>query len=215
MTTRPQNPPLFRPAWRQSSRTRAVPLLCICDPVPAPLPPWPQSSSCSGLSCSPVDVKLRICALFPLYLVWPLPYILGISLGHLLKDAFGGSDGKESACNCKRPGFNSWVGKIPWEREWYPTPVSLLGEFQGQRSLVGYSPWGCKESDTTEQLTLHFFTISIKLSLLKYNTWCVHAKLFQSCLTLHLPFPSPGDLPDPGIKLVSLVSCIGRWVLYH
>ena len=43
-----------------------------------------------------------------------------------------------------------WVMKIPWRREWLPTPVFLLGEFHGQRSLVGYSPWGLKESDTTE-----------------------------------------------------------------
>ena len=40
--------------------------------------------------------------------------------------------------------------KIPWRREWQPTPVFLPGESHGQRSLVGYSPWGCKESDTTE-----------------------------------------------------------------
>ena len=62
----------------------------------------------------------------------------------------GGSDGKESACQCRRPGFNSWVGKIPWRRERLPTPVFLPGEFHGQRSLVDYSPWGYKESDTTE-----------------------------------------------------------------
>ena len=35
-----------------------------------------------------------------------------------------------------------WVGKRPWGREWLPTPVSLPGELQGQRSLEGYSPWG-------------------------------------------------------------------------
>ena len=40
-----------------------------------------------------------------------------------------------------------------WRRQWQPTPVFLLGESHGQRSLVGYSPWGCKESDTTERLT--------------------------------------------------------------
>jgi len=43
----------------------------------------------------------------------------------------------------------------PWKREWLPTPVFLSGEFHGQRSLVGYSPWYCKESDMTELLT-HF-----------------------------------------------------------
>ena len=40
------------------------------------------------------------------------------------------------------------------EKEWLPTPVFLPREFHGQRSIVGYSPWGCKESDMTERLTL-------------------------------------------------------------
>jgi len=44
----------------------------------------------------------------------------------------------------------SWVGKIPWRRKWQPTLVLLPGQFHGQMSLVGYSPWGCKESGTTE-----------------------------------------------------------------
>ena len=38
--------------------------------------------------------------------------------------------------------FNAWVGKIPWRRKWQPTPVFWLGKSYGQRSLVGYSPWG-------------------------------------------------------------------------
>ena len=42
----------------------------------------------------------------------------------------------------------------PLEKEWQPTPGSLPGKFQEDKSLVGYSPWGCKELDTTEQLTL-------------------------------------------------------------
>ena len=47
-----------------------------------------------------------------------------------------------------------WVRKIPWRRTRQPTPVFLPGESHGGRSLVGFSPWGCKESDTTERL--HF-----------------------------------------------------------
>ena len=47
-----------------------------------------------------------------------------------------------------------WVEKIPGRREWLPTPVLLPGGFHGQRSLVGYSPWGHKELDTTKLLTL-------------------------------------------------------------
>ena len=43
-----------------------------------------------------------------------------------------------------------------WRRKWQPTPVHLLGKSHGWRSLVGYSPWGHKESDTTERLHFHF-----------------------------------------------------------
>ena len=49
-----------------------------------------------------------------------------------------------------RPGFDLWVGKIPWRKKWQSTPALLPGKSHGQRSLVGYSPWGRKESDTTE-----------------------------------------------------------------
>ena len=63
------------------------------------------------------------------------------------------SVGKESACNAgdlgSVPGFNPWLGKIPWRRERLSTPVFWPGEFHG------YSPWGRKESDTTERLSLH------------------------------------------------------------
>ena len=51
---------------------------------------------------------------------------------------------------CRRLGFDPWVGKIPWKKEWQPTPVCLPGESHGERSLVGYSPRGGKELDTTE-----------------------------------------------------------------
>ena len=44
--------------------------------------------------------------------------------------------------------------KVPWGRKWHPTPVCLPGKFHGHRSLAGYSPWGHKELDTTEQLML-------------------------------------------------------------
>ena len=55
-----------------------------------------------------------------------------------------------------RPGFDSWVGKIPWRRKWQSTPALLPGKSHGRRSLTGYSPGGCKESDTTEQINFHF-----------------------------------------------------------
>ena len=53
-------------------------------------------------------------------------------------------------------GSISRSGRFPQRREWQPTPVFLPGESHGQRSLVGYSPWGLKESDTTEQLSIHY-----------------------------------------------------------
>ena len=62
------------------------------------------------------------------------------------------------------PGFDPWVGKIPWRRKWQPTPVLLPGKFHGLRSLVDYSPWGHKESDTTEQLHFHFSAFPKKMT---------------------------------------------------
>ena len=53
----------------------------------------------------------------------------------------------------QKPRFDPWVRKIPCRREWQPTPIFLPGDFHGQRSLVGCSPWGHKELDETEGLT--------------------------------------------------------------
>ena len=57
---------------------------------------------------------------------------------------------KESAFQSRRCEFDPWVRKIPWRRAWQPTPVFSPGKSHGQRSLVGYSLWGHKESDMTE-----------------------------------------------------------------
>ena len=70
----------------------------------------------------------------------------------------------------------SLVEKIPWRREWQPTPTVLPGKFHGQRSSVGYSPWGHKESVMTEQLTLPFFHVYVQL-----NHFIVHLKLTRHC----------------------------------
>ena len=50
----------------------------------------------------------------------------------------------------RRHGLDPWVGKIPVRRKWQPTPLFLPKKSHGQRSLVGHSPWGCKELDMTE-----------------------------------------------------------------
>ena len=63
----------------------------------------------------------------------------------------GGLEGKASAYNeADGMGWDPWDGKIPWRRKWEPTPVLLPGKSHGWRSLVGYRPWGRKESDTNE-----------------------------------------------------------------
>ena len=66
----------------------------------------------------------------------------------------GDTSGKELTCQCRRHqrlGFDPWVRKISWRRAWQFTPVLLPGESHGQRSLVGHSPWGHRESDMTEK----------------------------------------------------------------
>ena len=63
---------------------------------------------------------------------------------------------------CRRPRFDPWVGKIAWKREWQPTPVFLPGKSHGQRSLVGYSPQGRKESDMTERLHFTYGSVERK-----------------------------------------------------
>ena len=63
-----------------------------------------------------------------------------------------GSAGKESACNARVPGFDPWVGKIPWRRERLPTSVSWPGEFHRP-----YNQWGHKQLDRTERLSLSLF----------------------------------------------------------
>ena len=80
---------------------------------------------------------------------------LGLTYTHGLPQGLSSKDFHLRGREHRRLGFNPWVGKIPWRRAWQPTPVSLPGQrilalSRGQRSLVGYSPWGGKESDTTE-----------------------------------------------------------------
>ena len=85
----------------------------------------------------------------------------------------GGSDGKESPFNAGDPGSIPGSERIPWRREWLPTPVFLPGEFHGQRSPVGYSPRHHRESDTTEGLTLHFIVEDSQLPSFCHMPFCL------------------------------------------
>ena len=73
----------------------------------------------------------------------------GISVPVNLTYGCDGLSGKESACQCRKPGFYPWVEKIPWRRKWQPTSVFSSGKFHGQRSLAYCSLWGHKRLDTT------------------------------------------------------------------
>ena len=105
---------------------------------------------------------------------------------HILYKGFpGGASGKELICQSRRHQrcrFNPWVGKIPWRRKWYPTPIFLLGESHGQKSLADYSPWGlqraghdwasenisCKRVPSISQFLflLHYLTLLLRPHLL-------------------------------------------------
>jgi len=64
----------------------------------------------------------------------------------------GGSDSKESACNSGDPGSNLGLGRSPGKGNGSPLQCSCLENPQGQRSLAGYRPWGCRELVVTEQM---------------------------------------------------------------
>ena len=72
----------------------------------------------------------------------------------LALDFPSGSDGKASVYNVGDLDSIPGSGRYPGERKWQPTSIFLPGEFQGQRSPAGYSPWDCEESDVTVRLTL-------------------------------------------------------------
>ena len=122
---------------------------------------------------------------------WPQPSTLHVSSrkhnATKLRGFPSGAGGEEPACQCrrhKRHGFYPWIRKIPWRRKWHPTPVFFPGESHGQRSLAGYSPWslagyspwGRKESDMTEQLSMH--TCQIEKCTLSQLTLLSHYQKF-------------------------------------
>ena len=110
----------------------------------------------------------------------------------------GGSVGKEPACNAGDAGDMGsipGVRKIPWRRAWQPIPVFLPGEFHGQRSLAGYSPWGHKESDLTEvwlrwlstQAHTRAHTVDNAVRVSSTTKWVSDARIHVSILS-HIIF---------------------------
>ena len=77
---------------------------------------------------------------------------------------------------CGRRGFDPWVGKIPWRRKRQSAPGLLPGKSHGQRSLVGYSPWGRKESEMTEWFHFCFSCVGHSCVLIQWSTFMEHQK---------------------------------------
>ena len=107
----------------------------------------------------------------------------------------GGSVGKESACSVGELGSIPGLGRSPGGGHGNPLQYSCLENPHGQRSLAGYSPWGHKESDMTEQLSTHRCIFSLRMSLFG----ALEQKLFWHLQTgfSRLPKASshPGSIP--------------------
>ena len=99
---------------------------------------------------------------------------------------------KEPACQCrryKRCGFNSWVGKILWRRKWQLTPVFLPGESHRERSLAGYSPWGCRVRHDGSDLACTYTCIlhgtTYIISICNFVSLWFSMMLFLLCVSFH------------------------------
>ena len=125
-------------------------------PAPSLLQGWLPSSMLTASTYSYISTTQPVIHSFPhLFSSTPShhPLLIFLGLSHLSPFP-GGSDGKESACNAGDPSSTPGLRSFPEERNGNPLQYSCLENLHGQRSLAGYSPWGLKESDTTEGLTL-------------------------------------------------------------
>ena len=94
---------------------------------------------------------------------------------HKISRSLSGKQSSYQFRRLKTLGFDPWVRKIPWIRKWQPSPVFLPRESHGQKSLVGCSPWGCKESDTTEHTHMLSINISQSKEFLELTSFpCIH-----------------------------------------
>ena len=98
-----------------------------------------------------------------------------------------------SACNAGDLGSIPGSRRSPWRRKWQPTPVFMPEESHGQRSLIGYSPWGHKESDMTERLHFHLTPLQVGATHLPKvagqtaleNQGLIGQRASQECLFCH------------------------------
>ena len=140
-------------------------------------------------------------AFFPVFAARPQFLLAGTSLTRAYSVLPWWLKWKSVYLQCRRPRFDPWVGNILWRRQWHPTPVLLPGKSHGRRSMVGCSPWGRKESDTTERLHFHFHYLVLRAAassphaslcqLLCGRIWkpclmLIHKNTSQGLLALHL-----------------------------
>ena len=135
----------------------------------------------------------------PLQGAW-VPSLVRELRSHLLCGFPGGTSDKQPTCHFgrrQRHGFDPRVGKIPWRRKWQPTPVALSGKSHGQRRLVGYSPWGCRELDMTEQLSTlcHVAKTNKKPLFIKSAPYAIWHPVLAQPLCPHLGFNCPREAP--------------------
>ena len=137
--------------WRDSATHTHVSILPK-TPLSSRLSHNTQQSSLRSTvgSCRLLILNTAVCVSIPNSLIIPSPssfppentcsfsslWISFCSVCQVMRDS------NEGLPAVRRPGFDPWVRKTPWQRKWQPTPVFLPGKSHGPRSLAGYSPWG-------------------------------------------------------------------------
>ena len=122
---------------------------------------------------------------------------------------------KESTCN-RQPGFDPWVGKILWRRKWQPTPVFLPGKSHGQRSLVGYSPWGHKR--VGHDVAINSNNTFLKQGSFDFKMWLCKSSITMSSITsepFHQQSNKPSQSSEENLRIILLsLRFPWRWSVY-
>ena len=109
--------------------------------------------------------------------------------------------------------FSPWVWKIPWRRAWQPIPVLMPGKSHGQRSLAGYSPWGRKELDMIEQLSMHSMSHWAKGKQGAMNQ-CVNEQSHSPLQRKHCHSSLSSGAIAKWVRPYSLLTAPPTWVLH-
>ena len=134
--------------------------------------------------------------------------------------------GKESTYQCRRPRSDPWVWKIPLWKKWQYSQVFLPGKFHGHRNLEGCSPWGCKESDTTEWLSMHtiipFTHLVYKLVVFSIfrvvwpapGSICNSLQRNSTLISHHFSFPPKPPIPSQSLFYFMSLKIFLFWIFH-